>query len=53
MLHAGLLVTPSASHERGTAGSEKGAMAVLDDAEATTYRMLQQVLQNHYPYSDT
>jgi len=23
-------------------------MAVLDDAEATTYRMLQQVLQNHY-----
>ena len=32
----------------GTAGSEKGAMAVLDDAEATTYRMLQQVLQNHY-----
>jgi hypothetical protein len=23
-------------------------MAVLDDAEATTYHMLQQVLQNHY-----
>jgi hypothetical protein len=23
-------------------------MAFLDDAEATTYRMLQQVLQNHY-----
>jgi hypothetical protein len=23
-------------------------MALLDDAEATTYRMLQQVLQNHY-----
>src|SRR5262245_15638509 len=23
-------------------------MAVLDDAEATTYRMLQHVLQNHY-----
>src|SRR5262249_61261101 len=30
------------------AGPEKDAMAVLDDAEATTYRMLQQVLQNHY-----
>src|SRR5262249_16182431 len=29
-------------------GPEKGAMAVLDDAEATTYHMLQQVLQNHY-----
>jgi hypothetical protein len=26
-------------------------MAVLDDAEATTYRMLQQVLQNHYTTS--
>jgi hypothetical protein len=40
--------TPSSSHERGTAGPEKGAMAVLDDAEATTYHMLQHVLQNHY-----
>jgi hypothetical protein len=38
--------TPSSSHERGTAGPEKGAMAVLDDAEATTYHMLQHVLQN-------
>ena len=38
---------PSSSHERGTAGPEKGAMAFLDDAEATTYCMLQQVLQNH------
>src|SRR5215475_6893642 len=27
------------------AGPEKGAMAILDDAEVTTYRMLQQVLQ--------
>ena len=33
------------------AGSEKGAMTFLDDAEATTYRMLQQVLQNHYTTS--
>src|SRR4030095_15216189 len=33
--------------ERGTAGPEKGAMAFLDDAETTTYRMLQQVLHNH------
>jgi hypothetical protein len=39
--------TPSFRHERGTAGPEKGAMALLDDAEATTYRMLKQVLQNH------
>ena len=39
--------TPSFSHERGTAGPEKGAMAFLDDAEATTYSMLKQVLQNH------
>src|SRR5256712_7140770 len=39
--------TPSCSHERGTAGPEKGAMAFLDDAEATTYSMLKQVLQNH------
>src|SRR5712691_10130290 len=39
--------TPSSSHERGTAGPEEGAMAVLDDAETTTYRMLKQVLQNH------
>jgi hypothetical protein len=39
--------TPSSRHERGTAGPEKGAMAFLDDAEATTYRMLKQVLQNH------
>src|SRR5215472_9635902 len=29
------------------AGPEKGAMAFLDDAEATTYTMLKQVLQNH------
>ena len=43
--------TPSSSHERGTAGPEKGAMAVLDDAEATTYHMLQHVLQNHYTTS--
>ena len=34
-------------HARGTAGPEKGALALLDDAEATTYTMLQQVLQNH------
>ena len=39
--------TPSSSHERGTAGPEKGAMAFLDDTEATTYTMLKQVLQNH------
>jgi len=29
------------------AGSEKGAMAFLDDVEATTYTMLKQVLENH------
>jgi hypothetical protein len=29
------------------AGPEKGAMAFLDDTEATTYNMLKQVLQNH------
>jgi hypothetical protein len=39
--------TPSSRHERGTAGPEKGAMAFLNDAEATTYSMLKQVLQNH------
>src|SRR5215831_12479303 len=39
--------TPSCHHERGTAGPEKGAMAFLDDAEATTYSMLKQVLHNH------
>src|SRR5262245_42627311 len=33
--------TPSFSHGRGTAGPEKGAMAFLNDAEATTYGMLQ------------
>ena len=39
--------TPSSHDARGPAGPEKGAMAFLDDAEATTYRMLKQVLQNH------
>ena len=34
--------TPS-SHERGTAGLEKGAMAFLDDAEATTYKPRQHI----------
>ena len=34
-------------HTRGTACPEKGAMAFLDEAEATTYTMLKQVLQNH------
>jgi hypothetical protein len=38
---------PSSSRERGTAGPEKGAMAFLDDTEATTYNMLKQILQNH------
>jgi hypothetical protein len=36
----------SSSHEWGMAGPEKGALAFLHDAEATTYRMLPQVLQN-------
>jgi hypothetical protein len=39
--------TPSSHDERGTASPEKGAMAFLDDAETTTYRMLKQVLHNH------